>query len=155
MVPAARVGTRSEPLRLRSVPLRTYFSIRNKLLWAEKNVSRREWWRILRGALHRLYPRFVIDKGTAGSIHKALLWAVNGFGREWSRNLHDPQEIAHRRGVVDYVFRRFGDCPPRIRAITRVWSSAQNATADSGAAPPERARGLSPPSQPGRESASP
>ena len=37
-------------------PLRTYFSVRNKLLWAEKNVSRREWWRILRVALRRLYP---------------------------------------------------------------------------------------------------
>jgi hypothetical protein len=83
------------------------------------------------------------------------LWAVNGFVREWSRKLRDPQEIVHRRGVVDYVFRRFGDCPPQMRAITHAWASAQSAAAEPGAAQPGLARGLSPPSRPGRESASP
>ena len=106
-------------------PLRTYFSTRNKLLWAEKNVSRREWWGMLRGALRGLYPRLSIDRPAAVPLHRALLWTVNGFVREWTRKLHDPQEVAHRRGVFDYVFRRFGNCPPEIRALTQAWISAR------------------------------
>ena len=109
-------------------PLRTYFSTRNKLLWAEKNVSRREWWSILRAALRRLYPRLSVDRDAAGPIHKALLWGITGFVREWSRKVHDPQEAAHRRGVLDYVFRRFGDCPPDIRALTQAWAGARENT---------------------------
>ena len=62
-------------------------------------------------------------------MHKALLWAVNGFVREWSRKLYDPQEVAHRRGVLDYVFRRFGDCPPAIRALTQAWVRAREKAA--------------------------
>ena len=113
-------------------PLRTYFSIRNKLLWAEKNVSRREWWQILRGALRRLYPTPRMDRGAAGSMHRALRWAVNDLVREWGRKRHDAQEIAHRRGVLDYVLRRFGDCPPTIRVLTQTWTTTQVATAAPG-----------------------
>jgi hypothetical protein len=156
MVPAARVWHKIGPsFSSEASPLRAYFSTRNKLLWAEKNVSRGEWWRILRGALRRLYPGLVVDRRAAGSIQKGILWAVNGFVREWSRKLRDPQEIAHWRGVVDYIFRRFGDCPSQIRAITRAWTSAQSASANPGGAHPELARGLSSPSRRGRESASP
>jgi hypothetical protein len=58
------------------------------------------------------------------------LWGISEFVRELSRKRHDPQEIAHRRGVLDYLLRRFGDCPPRIRAVTRAWSSGQRAAPD-------------------------
>src|SRR5437667_353730 len=54
-VPTARVWHKiGTSFGSEASPLRTYFSTRNKLLWAEKHVSRREWWRILRGALRRL-----------------------------------------------------------------------------------------------------
>ena len=156
VVPTARVWHKiGTSFSSEASPLRGYFSTRNKLLWAEKNVSRREWWRILRASLRRLYPRLVVDRHAAGSIHKGLLWAVAGFSREWSRKLHDPLEVAHRRGVVDYMLRRFGDCPPQIRAITRAWTSAHSAAADPDAAQPELARSVSPRSRPGRESPSP
>ncbi len=155
-VPSARVWHKiGTSFGSEASPLRTYFSARNKLLWAEKNVSRREWWRILRVALSRLAPGLVIDRAAAGSRAKALLWAFAGIAREWQRKVHDPQEVAHRRGVLDYLLRRFGDCPPRIRALSRAWSSAQSATADPGDSPPGRARDLSTPPRRGRESASP
>jgi GT2 family glycosyltransferase len=132
-VPSARVWHKvGTSFGSEASPLRTYFSIRNKLLWAEKHVSRREWWGILRGALRRLYPVLRLDRAAAGSMHKVLLWALDGYVREWSRRFNDPQEVAHRCGVLDYVFRRFGDCPPMIRALTRSWITAQKATAAPG-----------------------
>jgi GT2 family glycosyltransferase len=110
-------------------PLRTYFSTRNKILWAEKNASRQEWWSILRAALRRTYPGLAFDRDAEAPKHKAVLWAIRGFVREWARKMHDPQEVAHRQGVLDYLFRRFGDCPPRIRTLARGWASARDGTA--------------------------
>jgi GT2 family glycosyltransferase len=122
MVPAARVWHKiGTSFSSEASPLRTYFSTRNKLLWAERNAAHREWWRILRGALGRLFPRLGIDRAGQVPTHKILLWAVNGFVREWSRKRRDPQEVAHRRAVFDYVFRRFGDCPSAIRALNQAW----------------------------------
>ena len=129
-IPSARVWHKiGTSFGSEASPLRTYFSIRNKLLWAEKNVSRREWWRILRVALHRLLPTLRIDRAATGSMKRALLWAVDGYVREWSRRVHDPQEVAHRRGVLDYLFRRFGDSPPNIRALTQTWMAAEGSAA--------------------------
>ena len=115
-------------------PLRTYFSVRNKLLWAEKNLPRRDRLKLLGSALRRTYPTLAIEKSAGRPGHKALLWAINGFMREWSRKRRDPQEIAHRRGVFDYLRRRFGDCPQEIRDLTRTWSATQEigAAANSG-----------------------
>jgi GT2 family glycosyltransferase len=129
-VPSARVWHKvGTSFGSEASPLRTYFSSRNKLLWAEKNVSRREWREILVTGLRRLYPVLRIDTSTTGSTLKALRWSIAGYLREWSRKLRDPQEIAHRRGMLDYMLRRFGDCPPRIRALTRTWTSAQKTAA--------------------------
>ena len=113
-------------------PLRTYFSSRNKLLWAEKNVSRKEWREILGASLRRLYPAPRLDTSATDSGLKALRWSARGYVREWSRRRHDPQEIAHRRGVLDYLLRRFGDCPPSIRALTLAWTTSQKTTEAPG-----------------------
>jgi GT2 family glycosyltransferase len=156
MVPAARVWHKiGTSFGSEASPLRGYFSTRNKLLWAEKNVSRREWWRMLCAALRRFYPRLAVDRGAAGSLARAWWWAGTGFAREWARSLRDPLEIAHRRGVLDYLLRRFGDCPPRIRVLTKLWAGTQSFAADPGGARAEDARDLTSPSRSGRESASP
>lgn len=128
-VPSARVWHKvGTSFGTEASPLRTYFSTRNKLLWAEKNAPRREWWSILRAALRRLYPGLAIDREAARPMHKALLWAITGFAREWQRKVHDAQEAAHRRGVLDYLLRRFGDCPPEIRALAHAWGGAPEKT---------------------------
>jgi len=156
MVPTARVWHKiGTSFGSEASPLRGYFSSRNKMLWAEKNVSRREWWAMLCAALRRLYPGFAVDKRAAGSFPKALLWAVSGFARESVRKFHDPLEAAHRRGVLDYLLRRFGDCPPRIRALTQVWARAHASAIEPGGSRAQRARDITSPPRPGRESASP
>jgi GT2 family glycosyltransferase len=127
MVPTARVWHKvGASFGSEASPLRTYFSARNKLLWAEKNVSRREFLRTLRRLARRLYPPLIIDRQVAGTAHKALVWGSLAYHREWRRKLTDPNEIAYRRGVLDYLLRRFGDCPPQIREVTRTWRSRAN-----------------------------
>jgi hypothetical protein len=131
-IPSARVWHKvGTSFGSESSPLRTYFSSRNRLLWAEKNLSRREWWGIVRAAVRRICPGFAIDRDASVPRYKALLWANKGFMRECARKVRDPQEAAHRRGVLDYVFRRFGDCPPRIRALARAWASAREEAAQA------------------------
>jgi GT2 family glycosyltransferase len=132
-VPSARVWHKvGTSFGSEASPLRTYFSVRNKLLWAEVNATRPELLRILRSAARRLFPGVALDGRSGIPLHKTLLWASTGFVREWSRKLHDPQEIAHRQGVLDYVFRRFGDCPPKIRALAQVWAAARGPAATPG-----------------------
>ena len=62
--------------------------------------------------------------------------------------------VVRHRNLANYtthMLRRFGDCPPQIRAITRAWTSAHSAAADPDAAQPELARSVSPRSRPGRD----
>jgi hypothetical protein len=127
-VPSARVWHKvGSSFGSEASPLRTYFSARNKLLWAEKNASRGEWLRMLRRATRRFYPEFRLASAGENRIplHKFLLWTTAGFARDWTRKRRDPQEVAYRRGVVDYLMRRFGDCPGEIRTLTQVWASAR------------------------------
>jgi GT2 family glycosyltransferase len=132
-VPGARVWHKiGTSFGSEASPLRTYFSVRNKLLWAEKNLSRREWRHVLASAVSRLFPRFTIDGQATESTGRALRWAVAAYVREGSRKLNDPQERAHRRGVQDYLFRRFGDCPPMIRTLTREWTTQEATAAPRG-----------------------
>ena len=132
-VPSARVWHKvGTSFGSEASPLRTYFSTRNKFLWAEKNATRPELFRILRGAARRFFPGVSIDWRTGIPVHKALLWATTGFVRECSRKLRDPQEAAHRQGVLDYVFRRFGDCPPKIRALAQAWAATRAPVATPG-----------------------
>jgi hypothetical protein len=117
-------------------PLRTYFSTRNKLLWAETHATTRDWLRIVRSTLGGRWPRLRIDRGNGTPLHKAVLWACGGFARDIVRRLHNPQEVAHRRAIFDYGLRRFGDCPPRIRALARAWSERRDALRAAGAREP-------------------
>jgi len=132
-VPSARVWHKvGTSFGSEASPLRTYFSVRNKLLWAEKNLPRGEALKLLGSALRRTYPTLAIERSAGRPAYKALRWSVDGFVREWSRKRRDPQEIAHRRGVFDYLRRRFGDCPPAIRDLTRAWAATQGIGAAAG-----------------------
>jgi GT2 family glycosyltransferase len=128
-VPAARVWHKiGTSFGSEASPLRTYFSVRNKLLWAEKNLSRSEWRHVLAVAVNRLFPVFRLDR-QGMPLARALSWALAAYRREALRKLKDAQERAHRRAVLDYMLRRFGDCPPMIRTLTREWTTLQETTA--------------------------
>lgn len=79
-------------------PLQTYFMTRNRLLYAEKHGTARSRLRLLRRQIWRAREL------TSGSAWHMLLPQA------------DPVAFAFRRGLIDYVTRRFGDCPDSIRA---------------------------------------
>ena len=87
-----------------SSPLSTYFLVRNALLYAEKNHGRRD------------VPKAFVERlDWARCRYRTRNWAVASLRTIVSRA---PWGIAFRRAVSDYLFRRFGDCPPKIRALT-------------------------------------
>ena len=94
-------------------PLRTYFSTRNKLLWAERNLSKLDHFKLLRNSLRVFVPRIRINADSATPFYKRLLWAFAGSTRHWS----NPVIRAKQLGVRDYILRRFGDCPDSVRLL--------------------------------------
>lgn len=92
-------------------PLSLYFLTRNRLLFAEKHLGLRRWFRIFAVTLIELrtYRRSIAARAPAERGPLAF------------------QYQAARRGLVDYGLRRFGNCPDRIRLINRSWREAGGA----------------------------
>jgi GT2 family glycosyltransferase len=90
-------------------PLRTYFMLRNMLLFAEKHSTRQQ----------------------RRTLARRAYWDLRNTSRDlnagpWPMTLLTNPDIAlsaKRRGVLDYVMRRFGDCPSSIRVMNEVWRS--------------------------------
>ena len=99
----------------RQSPLQTYFMTRNRMLFAEKHCSWRERLRLAR--------RYVWQA-------RELTGQDNVFG--WLPRLlqaRDGAAAAFRTGLLDYVGRRFGDCPDAVRRWQSAASRSQPATA--------------------------
>lgn len=112
IVPGARIWHRvAASFGGEASSLRLYFSNRNRLLFAEKNLSKIAWARILASSSRRLLPRLPRSKGRGKATPKHLYWAL----RDTAANWHSPPQRAIRQAYRDYVLRRFGDCPQWIR----------------------------------------
>ena len=81
-------------------PLQAYFLMRNELLFKEKHAGWRHRSRSLLQCWRAIQRRFVEARAA-------------GFGL---RRL-DPTLAAMLIATRDYAFRRFGDCPPSVRAL--------------------------------------
>ncbi len=105
-----------------------YFYTRNRLLWARRHLPFLEravvWVQtaldlapLFRAAVEAVWP-LVTRLAT-----REAYWAIRQWPRELSAARRDPQRRlvnrARRRAVADYLLRRFGDCPPDIRAPGR------------------------------------
>jgi len=87
-----------------TAPLQTYFLTRNELLFIEKHCSRS-----LRFVMHARRLR-------------RLIWRI--VQAVVARRLTHPSTIAMIFGYRDYVLRRFGDCPRRIRIYATAYATA-------------------------------
>lgn len=91
----------------RDAPIFNYFMARNSLLFTERHATRGQWFQLLRILL--------------GSLR---LEARRLGPRPWPLALVRADDLvlrARRRGVLDYLTRRFGDCPASIRRLQEDW----------------------------------
>lgn len=104
-------------------PLRAYFNIRNKLLWAKKHLPKsvrnslhKESFRTIRRILQCLLPPFSLPKTTLPPAKK-WLWSFTTWLKTLRRNLANPMNQATLMALRDYYLGRFGDCPPKVRTL--------------------------------------
>lgn len=96
-----------------SSPLRQYFSFRNRLLWAEKNLTFGNWLNLLLKSFIIFFPTLHVPNISNGQFLKHLYWSILSYKKNWQ----DPSLIAKRQGLVDYICRSFGNCPEKIRLL--------------------------------------
>ena len=123
VIPSAKVWHKvGSSFASEASPLRAYFSARNKLLFAEKNLSLRSRARLLLRSLRNLTPRFTISQQNRASLTKRIAWSCASYLNAWKMILRDPVQQAKRAGVRNYLFRRFGNCPGKIRELNQIWA---------------------------------
>lgn len=106
-----------------SSPLRTYFSIRNELLWFSRHASLFARLRLWAKNLRRLTPRFCISSDSGFSFSKRFVWAMQDYGQAWLGRGSRLEYLATRQAIMDYACGRLGDCPDKVRAWSRVWAA--------------------------------
>lgn len=101
-------------------PLALYFLTRNRLLWAAKHASRAQRRAVRRAVLHGLAHRLLrpLTGRNGAPLHKTRAWWW-GLRAAW----RDPHAQAFLLGLRDYGLRRFGNCPDRVRELSRTWSA--------------------------------
>ena len=104
--------------------MRTYFSIRNELLWFSRHAPFSARLRLWMKNLRRLTPKFSMSSGQSAWI-KRLIWAVEDYVRAWLGRGSRLEYLAARRAILDYVHRRFGDCPDEVRTWSKAWAARQ------------------------------
>lgn len=103
-------------------PLFIYFMTRNRLLWGERHLRRREllqlyrilWWDLNK----RFIPKFEMDRSASGIIGRVYS-SVHDFATSVMERWRDPQNQAMAWGAFHYFSRRFGDAPERVRMLAR------------------------------------
>jgi len=127
VVPAARIWHKiGVSFGSESSPLRMYFSIRNELLWFSRHAPMSARLRLWTKNLRRLIPKFHVSANPGVSFGKRFVWAIQDYGQTWLGRGERLEYLAARRAIVDYVHRRFGDCPDEVRAWSRAWAAQQH-----------------------------
>lgn len=103
-----------------SSPISEYFIARNRLLWARKHLGLLLKIKLYLQYSHmlwtRIFPRFVLAN-TPVSFLKRYFWSFASWLKALKRNFYLPSNQAFMRGVMDYFFRRLGNCPKSIRTL--------------------------------------
>jgi len=104
-----------------SSPLRAYYSTRNKLLFVGKNRPKTHLFKLLYRLLKQSLPVLLPAKHGPQAWIKRQHWALLASVQRW----RSPLQVAFRRGIRDYLFRQFGECPPIVLSLQRSWLSIQ------------------------------
>ena len=98
-----------------SSPLRLFFSARNRLLWIEKNLSRKLAIKTAFQVIYSISPKFSISTDINTNLIKRLYWALLAYLISWKGMLTNTPRRARLLGVLNYLIRNFGDCPAILR----------------------------------------
>jgi hypothetical protein len=102
-----------------------YFDLRNRLLWAERNLTlrrRTKMWANTLGLLCPLLPRiggvlWQLLRFRVGT--RQAYWESRKLAEEWWAERGQPHtrmvQQVRWRAVYDYLVRRFGNCPASVR----------------------------------------
>lgn len=122
IVPSSRIWHKvGASFGTESSPLREYYSYRNRLLWAEKNLDLFDRFKIILHAARPFIPRLSIGLNKKDPLLKRLFWAFSDMKKNWSSIFLKTK----RQAVLDYIFRRFGNCPDVIYDYQKAWMMAQ------------------------------
>jgi len=97
-----------------SSPLRLFFSARNRLLWIEKNLSRKLALKTAFQVIRSISPKLIVSDSNALLI-KRLIWALLTYFRSWKELFTNKSRHARLLGVLNYLIRNFGDAPSILR----------------------------------------
>ncbi|MDD5584113.1 MAG: hypothetical protein PHV55_03555, partial [Candidatus Omnitrophica bacterium] len=109
IIPAAKVWHKIRKSFGGKGPLFYYFFIRGRLLWAGRNLSLSQQWHEYRLIACEFLP-FLFYTRKYPAIKRAY-WDLLLMMRE--RSILEAKLF----GIRDFIFRRFGDCPARIRRL--------------------------------------
>jgi GT2 family glycosyltransferase len=122
-VPEAKVWHKvSASLGGEGSALFNYFLMRNRLLWAEKNLpfgKRLVLYRLVFYELSKyiLPPRFRLNRSGNNSLFKGIYRSVADYKNSCIKKYKNPIRKARMWGVRDYFLRRFGNCPESVKSL--------------------------------------
>ena len=103
-------------------PIFEYFMARNRLLWASKHLgflSRvKVYGQYLNRIWTRIFPNFILADASI-PIVKRYVWSIVSWLKAVKFYFLLSSNRALIRAVVDYSFRRLGNCPESIRTMSR------------------------------------
>lgn len=104
-------------------PLRSYFNIRNRLLWAKRHLPQQFMSQLRKENIYTLrrilFPPFYFQKSNTSYL-KSLFWSLSSWLKTIKRNVSDPMNQATLMALRDYYLGRFGDCPPKVRLLNKI-----------------------------------
>lgn len=124
VVPAAKIWHKiGVSFGSESSPLRTYFSIRNELLWFSRHASFSARSRLWVKNLRRLVPKFHVSSNPSISYIKRFVWALQDYGQALLGQGSRFEYLSARQAIMDYMHGRLGDCPDTVRVWSNAWAA--------------------------------
>lgn len=98
-------------------PLKSYYTFRNRLLWAKKNLPLMEILSIHASVYRIIFYRFLVP--ITFSDPKKFYWSM-------TKSFKNPVTLASLKGVFDYWRQKFGECDEKIYLYQSIWKKLQS-----------------------------
>lgn len=102
-------------------PIWRYFMTRNNLLWTSRHLTPSQHRKVLLRTMGEILPAmdFLEFSGSIGL--RARAWRLATWWRRVCSPVGRAEFVARLYGVLHFLRRRFGDCPPSLRKRLTTW----------------------------------